>query len=152
MLESEKRSVASAGTPQSGHGTSVSKDLPSKAPVPGPNWRLTIGGDVCDRSHGLIDFANGVVEVEAQAAACGRVQAERVVGERGAVAAGPRFHPGPVESLGHAESATPGDRCPAHRWPGRTAPAGMAASHGDHAGSLRFHAPTSSGHMSWPPG
>jgi hypothetical protein len=45
------------------------------------------GGDGGHRSYRLIDLVQGVVEVEAQAAASARGQFERVVGERGAVAA-----------------------------------------------------------------
>ena len=57
-------------------------------------------GDGGHRGHGLIDLVRGVVEVEAQPAAGGRVQPERVVGQRGAVAARPGLDPGPVQALG----------------------------------------------------
>src|ERR1700751_5595637 len=60
-------------------------------------------GDGSYRVHGAIDVVERVVEVEAQAAARGRVQAELVMGERRAVAARARFHPGPVQGLGDAD-------------------------------------------------
>lgn len=101
MLESEKRSVTSAGTPLSGHGMSVSKDLPSGAPVPRPNWPLTTGGNRCDGSHGLADFANGVVEVKAQEARW-RVQPDRMMRERRAMADSACFLPDPLQVFGHA--------------------------------------------------
>ena len=45
-------------------------------------------GDGGYRVHGLVDVVERVVKVEAQATARGRVQAERVMGERRAMAAG----------------------------------------------------------------
>jgi hypothetical protein len=65
----------------------------------GENRTVRAGGDGGYRLHGAVDVVERVVEVEAQAAARGRVQAERVMGERRAVAACARFHPGPVQGL-----------------------------------------------------
>src|SRR6266536_1883085 len=61
------------------------------------------GRDLGHRLHGPVDLAGGVVQVEAEAAAGGRVQAERVMGQRGAVAAGPRLDPGLVQGPGDAD-------------------------------------------------
>src|SRR5258707_578229 len=55
------------------------------------------------RVDGPVDLAGGVVQVEAEAAAGGRIQAERVVGQGGAVAAGPRLDPGLVQGPGDAD-------------------------------------------------
>ena len=78
-------------------------------PVPGCPGHAAAGGDGGYRGHGLVDLVGGVVEVEAQAAAGGRGQPERVVGERGAVAARAGLHPGPVQGLGHADRITAGE-------------------------------------------
>src|SRR5438034_7638426 len=60
------------------------------------------GGAVAGRDRGYrvdgpVDLGGGVVQVEAEAAARGRIQAERVMGQRGAVTAGPRLDPGLVQ-------------------------------------------------------
>src|SRR6185437_2152461 len=73
---------------------------------PAPDRGQAAGGDGRDRGHRLVHFVWGVVDVEAQPAAGGRGQPEGVVGERRAVTARPRLHPGPVQGLGHANRVT----------------------------------------------
>ena len=83
--------------------------VPSRRPGAEPTARCAAAG--CDRGHrvhGPVDLAGGVVQVEAEAAAGGRIQAERVVGQRGTVAAGPRLDPGLVQGLGDAERVPAG--------------------------------------------
>src|SRR5215470_3918184 len=76
-------------------------------PVPrGGGW--VAGGDGGDGGDGLVDVGGGVVEVEAEPAAGGRVEAEVVVGQGGAVAAGPGLDPGLVELSGYGHGVVAG--------------------------------------------
>jgi len=69
----------------------------------GEKRTVPAGGDGGYRVHGAVDVVERVVEVEAQAAARGRIQAELVMGQRRAVAARARFHPGRIQSLRDGE-------------------------------------------------
>src|SRR5262245_8871534 len=55
------------------------------------------GGDLCDRADGDVDVRRGVVQVEAEAAAGRRIEAQRMVGERRAMTACSGLHAGVVE-------------------------------------------------------
>src|SRR5215831_601784 len=78
-----------------------------EAPVP-RGGGLVAGGDGGDGGDRLVDFGGGVVEVEAEAAAGGRVEPEAVVGQGGAVTAGPGLDPGPVQCFGDLDRVAAG--------------------------------------------
>ena len=67
------------------------------------------GCDGGDRVGGPVDLIERVVEVEAQAAAGQWGQAEGVVSQRGAVAAGARFHSVPVEGFSDVKGVSVGE-------------------------------------------
>src|SRR5215813_8423507 len=71
-----------------------------EAPVPRGGGLVVAGGDGGDGGDGLVDLGGGVVQVEAEPAAGGRVEPEAVVGQGGAVAAGAGLDAGPVQGLG----------------------------------------------------
>lgn len=55
------------------------------------------GGDLCDRADRDVDVRWGVVEVEAEAAAGRRIEAQRMVGEGCAMTAAPGLHAGVIQ-------------------------------------------------------
>src|SRR5215467_8220946 len=112
VLGSRKLSVISAGAPQSGHDISNSMvpllaavaelfvtsrrerrdwralrpHISIAEPIPPPHMG-SAGSRGVHRGYRRVNFIQGVVEVETQPAARGRVQPESVVRERGAVTA-----------------------------------------------------------------
>src|SRR3954451_23095641 len=71
--------------------------------------RRVAGGDLADGLDRPVDVVDGVVEGEAQAAARRWIEAERLVGQRRAVAPGAGLDAAPVERFGHGERAYPGE-------------------------------------------